>query len=177
MIPWIAEELVWPLKVRRAQGQPPYIQVAGGNAYGLYNADAITPHKPIVFCEGEFDSLLMQQEVGDLAAAVSLASVTASLNAYWQERLNASAAIYITYDRDTAGQRGAQQLLQSLPHAPRQYSSWQRHHRLLSEWRRRSCMGEELLINVHIGKQQWHIHLLKPWTSNVYSDVSFYPTH
>jgi len=117
LIPWMAEEQVGSLKVRRADGQPSYIQVAGGNSYGLYNADAVKSDKPMVFCEGEFDTLLLQQEAGDLLMAVTLASVTAPLSKYWHEKLGTVPAIYIAYDNDTPGRKGVATLSSVLPQA------------------------------------------------------------
>ena len=78
-IPWFTGDTLWAVKVRRAYGEPKYVQIAGGSAHGLYNADALCEHMVALFCEGEFDTLLAQQEAGALISPVTLGSAAARL--------------------------------------------------------------------------------------------------
>lgn len=118
-IPWWADDQLWAVKVRRASGQPKYLAVTGSSTSGLYNADALSPTRPVLICEGEFDALLAQQAAGDQIIAVTLASASASLLLRWQERLSTAPRVLICYDNDTAGRKGAERLQRSLPFARR----------------------------------------------------------
>ncbi|MBE2194002.1 MAG: toprim domain-containing protein, partial [Anaerolinea sp.] len=114
-IPWFAADALWAVKVRRAYGTPKYQQIKGGNVNGLYGADGLTDREVALFCEGEFDTLLAQQEAGDLAAAVTLSSATAIISSRWYAELTHCHTILVAYDRDAAGKKGAKRLLSLSP--------------------------------------------------------------
>ncbi len=114
-IPWFAAGELWAVKVRRAYGLPKYVQIAGGSTHGLYNADVLYQHTTAVFCEGEFDALLVAQEAGERVASVTLGSATARLTARWYGMLVGHRAIFVSYDRDQAGKRGMERLLRLSP--------------------------------------------------------------
>jgi DNA primase len=110
-IPWFATDALWAVKVRRAYGTPKYQQVKGGNSNGLYGADHLANQHVALFCEGEFDALLAQQEAGDLAAVVTLSSATSTLSSRWYAELTHCHTILVAYDRDAAGAKGTERLL------------------------------------------------------------------
>ncbi len=110
-IPWFAADALWAVKVRRAYGTPKYQQIKGGNVNGLYGADQLASRDVALFCEGEFDALLARQETGDLTAAVTLSSATAILSSRWYAELTHCHTILVAYDRDAAGEKGANRLL------------------------------------------------------------------
>jgi DNA primase len=114
-IPWLASDELWAVKVRRAGGLPKYVQIAGGSTHGLYNADALYGHTTALFCEGEFDALLVAQEAGNCIAPVTLGSATTRLTARWYGMLVGHRAIFVCYDRDTAGKQGTKRLLALSP--------------------------------------------------------------
>ncbi|TVR25025.1 MAG: hypothetical protein EA396_00300 [Anaerolineaceae bacterium] len=114
-IPWFAADVLWAVKVRRASGLPKYVQIAGGSTHGLYNADSLYEHTVALFCEGEFDALLVAQQAGELVAPVTLGSATARLTARWYGMLVGHRVIFVCYDRDTAGKRGTKRLLTLSP--------------------------------------------------------------
>lgn len=118
-LPWLDEDKLWSVKVRRAAGEVKYAHIAGGSGSGLYNADALTDATTVVLCEGEFDALLLKQEAGDRLTAVTLGSASARLTPRWLPHLLAIEQLFITYDADEAGQRGATYLGSMLPHAQR----------------------------------------------------------
>jgi len=115
VIPWFAAGALWAVKVRRALGEPKYAQIAGGGAHGLYNADALEERSHALICEGEFDTLIAQQEAGDLVAAVSLGSASASLSIRWYSALVTCSSILVAYDNDAAGDKGAKRLCELSP--------------------------------------------------------------
>lgn len=114
-IPWFASGALWAVKVRRAGGAPKYQQIKGGNINGLYGADRVVQRDIALFCEGEFDALLVQQEAGEIVAPVTLSSATAILSSRWYAELTHCPTIIIAYDRDMAGQKGAKRLLSLSP--------------------------------------------------------------
>jgi DNA primase len=115
VIPWFAAEALWAVKVRRAYGAPKYQQIKGGNVNGLYGADGVADRDIVLFCEGEFDALLARQEAGDLIAVVTLSSATTILSSRWYAELTHCHTIFVAYDRDKAGAKGANRLLSLSP--------------------------------------------------------------
>ncbi len=115
ILPWFAADALWAVKVRRAYGDPKYVQIAGGSAHGLYNADALPENAVALFCEGEFDALLVGQEAGCMVSPVTLGSATARLTARWYGELVGHRTILVAYDRDEAGRRGMERLLNLSP--------------------------------------------------------------
>ena len=114
-IPWFAADALWAVKVRRAYGTPKYQQIRGGNVSGLYGADQLVNRDVALFCEGEFDTLLARQEAGDLVAPVTLSSASVMLSSRWYAELTHCHTILVAYDRDAAGQKGANRLLSLSP--------------------------------------------------------------
>ena len=114
-IPWFAADVLWAVKVRRAAGTPKYQQIPGGSAHGLYGTDRLAERQVALFCEGEFDALLAQQEADRLIAAVTLSSATAALSSRWYAALTHCHTLLVAYDRDAAGEKGANRLLALSP--------------------------------------------------------------
>ncbi|HML21013.1 MAG TPA: CHC2 zinc finger domain-containing protein [Aggregatilinea sp.] len=111
-LPWLTngEEILWAVKVRRASGSPKYLQIAGGSRGGLYQADRLKGARAALFCEGEFDTLLAQQEGEPLVAAVTVGSASSHLNRRWLAELVSVPIILAAYDVDQAGEKGAARL-------------------------------------------------------------------
>jgi hypothetical protein len=112
LIPGIVASKVWYLKTR-----PYYLSVdqkykhVRGGRQALYLADQLTEGRPAVFCEGEFDALLLRQELQDLASVVTLAGATGELNlATWGFYLLRPSAFILAHDMDPAGEQGAAKL-------------------------------------------------------------------
>jgi DNA primase len=112
-IPWFAHDALWAVKVRRASEEQRYVQIAGGSSHGLYNADSLVGKSSVVFCEGEFDTLILQQEAGKLISSVTLGSATNRLSVRWLSELVSHQHIFVAYDSDTAGKRGTERLLKT----------------------------------------------------------------
>ncbi len=92
-------------KYRSARGSRP-----GG---ALYGADRIRSGLPVFLFEGEFDTLLAQQEMGDQAACVtfgSASSVPRVLPARWRGFFDDVPAFYSALDADEAGRAATKRL-------------------------------------------------------------------
>lgn len=114
LIPWAVDDIIWGLKVRRAAGEPKYMQVSGGNVKGgLYWAGEIEPGKALIIDEGEFNALAMWQAIiaSDApACAVAIGSTgNASLNLRWYPAIAAAPRAYARMDAGS-GDKAAQVL-------------------------------------------------------------------
>jgi DNA primase len=106
VIPCLAAGQIWYLKVRRATGQAKYSQVSGGQV-ALFGANTIASHDTVVITEGEFDAMLLHQEVGDLVGVVTMGSAAARLPDAWVPHLLGVQRLLVAYDTDVTGARGA----------------------------------------------------------------------
>ena len=106
VIPCLVAGRIWYLKVRRAAGPAKYSQVRGGQI-ALFGADTIGKHSTVVVTEGEFDAMLLYQEVGDLVGVVTLGSATARLPDAWVPYLLGVRRLLIACDADAAGAEAA----------------------------------------------------------------------
>lgn len=111
IIPWLADGAIWGMKVRRAYGQPKYVQVAGGNIAGcLYNADAISAGKSVIAFEGEFDCMIAYQHCcGASSVALGSASNT-NINIRWYHKLMTTKSLIALMDNDAAGNAASAKL-------------------------------------------------------------------
>ena len=70
-------------------------------------AAAIEPGAPLVIVEGEFDALLLGQEIGHLAAVVTLGSASSRPDLATRADMLAACPWYIATDADEAGDKAA----------------------------------------------------------------------
>lgn len=114
LIPGLIAGKVWYLKYRQLHPRDPnkkYFQVRGSQPAALYLADHLAHERPAVFCEGEFDALLLRQEIQDLASVITLGSATNDLNlATWGLYLLRPSSFILAYDTDQAGASGNNKL-------------------------------------------------------------------
>jgi hypothetical protein len=109
VLPWLEGEQLWQLKVRTSHDEPKYLAVAGGRP-GLYGIETLTPVEPAVVAEGEFDVLLIWQEVGDLASVVSLGSASRRPTARVLAQLARCSRLLLAADADMDGDQAAERL-------------------------------------------------------------------
>ena len=65
------------VKIRRPSGKEPKYAEAFRDRPAIFPAPSVVrPGKPLVIVEGEFDALLLGQELADLAAVVTLGSAS-----------------------------------------------------------------------------------------------------
>jgi DNA primase len=108
VIPWIAGDIVWKLNVRRPAGMPKYTAVKGSRtASALFGVDKLTCKPDCFVTEGEFDALLLWQEIGGLADVITLGSETGRLADRWLPVLLPVKRFWVTTDNDEAGERAA----------------------------------------------------------------------
>ena len=111
VLPWYSGGRLALVKVRQPEGRcPKYAEVYRHRAAhsGIYpGPEAIRAGRPLIIVEGEFDALLLAQELGDLAAVVTLGSASARPEPAILAQMLAAAPWLIATDADDAGDRSA----------------------------------------------------------------------
>jgi DNA primase len=111
VIPATVAGALWYVKIRRPTGSPKYTQPRGGRP-ALFNADNLSGAELVLLAEGEFDCILADQELGDVAGVATLGSATNHLDlTTWGGYLLPARAILAAYDVDQAGASGAAALV------------------------------------------------------------------
>jgi DNA primase len=104
-IPWFDANRLALVKIRRPKGSEPRYAQAFGDSPRIYpGPEVIQPGARLIITEGEFDALLLGQELVELAAVVTLGS-TSSTRPDWM--MPAAAEWYLAIDADDAGNKAA----------------------------------------------------------------------
>jgi DNA primase len=107
VIPAVVADVVWYVKIRRpGDVDPKYAQPRGGHPC-LFGADSLAHHPDAILTEGEFDCLLLRQEVGAICGVASLGSASAMPDDLDAMTLIRVRRIWLAYDLDADGQKGA----------------------------------------------------------------------
>ncbi len=109
VIPWLASGRLTRIKVRRIGlfSGAKYIE-AFGSGWSLYpSPEAIRPGTPLVIVEGEFDRLLLAQELGDLASIVTLGSASSRPEGSTLLAMLRCPTWFIALDGDDSGDKAA----------------------------------------------------------------------
>ena len=111
VIPWFRGPALTLVKIRQPRPRQPKYHEAFRDRerlVGLYpGPEAIRPGRPLVVTEGEFDALLLGQELGELAGVVTLGSASARPGPELLGPMLAAAPWYIATDADEAGDKAA----------------------------------------------------------------------
>jgi hypothetical protein len=111
VIPWFDGDRLTLVKIRQPQGVKPKYYEAFRNRDrppSIYSdCHVIRPGRPLVIVEGEFDCLLVGQELADLAAVVTLGSASARPEPRILGSMLAASPWYIATDNDPAGDKAA----------------------------------------------------------------------
>jgi Toprim domain-containing protein len=96
------------VKIRQPGGKRPKYAEAYRDRPTLFPTPSIgRPGKPLIIVEGEFDALLLGQELVDLAAVVTLGSASARSDGSIFLAMLAAPMWFIATDADEAGDRSA----------------------------------------------------------------------
>jgi DNA primase len=120
---------IWGIKIRRFPDGPDKYRAVKGSVPCLYLADDLRGRQVAVICEGEFDALLLAQEVGDpstgsgqvlvgVVALGSAANKVRAINAGLPFLLEVNRLLVAT-DNDEEGERAAAYLLERTKRARR----------------------------------------------------------
>jgi hypothetical protein len=136
LIPYHVSGALWAIRIRGIVGNlanyldmpetvladgskaPKYVSLTGSKqSQTLFNADELSPARPVLFVEGEFDTMLAQQEfnrAGVDMAVVTLGSASTKISARWQKVISEAGAKYSALDNDAAGAKGTIQLTERI---------------------------------------------------------------
>jgi len=119
VIPHIQRDVVWSIKFRLPKpfrGNK-YFSLPGGR-YDLYGMEKVIGGRPLWFCEGEFDAMLLWQHIGDVADVVTLGAASVrelerDMMLLYVKRPN---RMYLVFDHDEnkTGDRAAAELAEKL---------------------------------------------------------------
>ncbi len=108
VVPWFDGDRLALVKVRQPEGETPKYAEAFRDRPTLYpGPEAIRPGRPLVVPEGEFDALLLGQDLGELAAVVTLGSASGRPDPGILGVMLAAPRWYVATDADPAGDRAA----------------------------------------------------------------------
>lgn len=101
VIPWLIDNQLWRINIRRPSGEPKYRGVKGG-ANGLFNADAITRDDIVLMVEGEFDALVIASHVKGVTPVATGAMSWARV-LRWVSLVSTSQLALLAFDVDENG--------------------------------------------------------------------------
>ena len=108
VIPWFVGAEIVLIDVRRPQGKPKYVAVRGSRRVGFYpGRSGIVARKPLVIAKGEFDALLLRQELAGLASAVTIGSGGNEPSFRVKNAMLAAAPWIVAVDADEARENSA----------------------------------------------------------------------
>lgn len=115
-IPWIDREGIQAVQVRRLVRPSPdgsrkakkYVMIRGSHRVIYPSRSVILPGRPLILAEGEFDVLLLNQELAGLVPAITLGSAGDRPDSRTLLAMAKAAPWYIAGDDDGAGERSAE---------------------------------------------------------------------
>lgn len=108
VIPWFEGGRLSLVKIRQPEGRRPKYAQAYADRPTLYpGTEAIRPGGTLIVVEGEFDAILLAQELGDLAIVVTLGSASSRPEGAAYLALLRCTRWFAAHDSDEAGDRAA----------------------------------------------------------------------
>jgi DNA primase len=107
-IPWLDGDRLVLLKIRQPEGtRPKYAEAFRDGPSVFPSMASIQPGATLVVTEGEFDALLLGQELGELAAVVTLGSASTRPEGSTRLAMLRCPRWYVAHDADDAGDKAA----------------------------------------------------------------------
>jgi hypothetical protein len=108
VIPWLEGDRLALVKIRRPERKPRYAEAFRDGPVLYPTPEAVRPGKPLILTEGEMDCCLVAQEVGDLAAVVTLGSASSKPEGVTYLAMLSAPTWYLAFDADSAGDGAAE---------------------------------------------------------------------
>jgi DNA primase len=109
VVPWFDDGRLVRLKVQCLRGRLKYLSPFNTrSAEAFPSADAIQPGRPIVLVEGEFDVLLVGQELEGRASVVTLGSAATGVSERVMSAVMFAGRLFIALDGHDAGEKAAE---------------------------------------------------------------------
>jgi len=111
-LPWVEDGVIQAVQVRRPVGnpipgrrKPPKYMMVRGSYRGIFpSRGVILPGRPLVLAEGEFDCLLLNQELAGLVPAITLGSASDRPDSRILLGMSKASPWYVAGDADGAGE-------------------------------------------------------------------------
>lgn len=123
---WMTSDVnqLWRINIRRATGDPKYIQPAGCSTQGLYTVGFLRPENTVILCEGEFDAICLKSALRNRKdyrqiTAIATGSATGSRILRNVAKLAVFKRLLIAFDADQAGDDAATWWKTAIPTAIR----------------------------------------------------------
>jgi hypothetical protein len=108
VIPWLYGDRLALAKIRQPDGREPRYAQAFSDRPRIYpGPEAIRPGMPLIIVEGEFDAILLGQELADLASVVTLGSSSSRPEGALYLAMLRCPQWYAAHDADPAGNGAA----------------------------------------------------------------------
>ena len=109
-IPWFDDDRLAMVKIRQPEGREPKYGEAFRDRPAVFPAPSrIRPGKPLIVCEGEFDAILLRQELAEHdLAVVTLGSASNRTGHAVQDLMLTAPIWYLALDSDQAGNKNAE---------------------------------------------------------------------
>ena len=108
IIPWFDGVRLTMVKIRQPDDRKPkYIEAFRHGPRVFPSLTIVRTAAPLILVEGEFDALLLNQELGSLAAVVTMGSASARPDMQVLWRFADAQPMYAAHDADPAGDRAA----------------------------------------------------------------------
>jgi len=108
VIPWFEGGRLALVKVRQFGARKrKYIEVHRDRPRVYPGPAAIQPGRPLVVVEGEFDALLLGEQICDMARVITLGSAAARTEVDIRRAARACSSLFVAHDADDAGDRAA----------------------------------------------------------------------
>ena len=108
VIPWLDGDRLCLVKIRQPEGKRPKYVEAYRDRPAMFPAPSVVrPGKPLVVVEGEFDCLLLAQELADLAAVVTLGTCIGPPRGIDLLAMLSAPTWSLAHDADDAGDKAA----------------------------------------------------------------------
>jgi len=108
VIPWFDGDRLALVKIRQADGiKPRYVEAFRDRPRIYPGPEAIEPRRPLVVAEGEFDAILLNQQIGDHACVMTLGGASSPLDHEIRRLTRGCSPLFIATDADEAGDRAA----------------------------------------------------------------------
>lgn len=106
-IPWFDNGRLAAVKIRRTDGREPKYIEAFRDRPALFAPFGVRPGNPLIVVEGEFDALLLGQELGRIASVATLGSASGKRSAAASLTIATAPILYVATDADGAGDKAA----------------------------------------------------------------------
>lgn len=108
-IPWFDGDRLALVKLRQPEGaKPRYVEAFRDRPRIYPSPEAIQPGRPLIVVEGEFDCMLLDQQLHDVASVITLGGAASRLDEDVRRVVKSCPSLFTAHDADAAGDKAAE---------------------------------------------------------------------